>query len=226
MAVKYKVFSYYLYLVEPRVWYRNFPKFLFINSDWGELLQGQTLTSQQVGYIIGQLAVGKSQKNFDLSAGQLSRGIPAGIVLSRCRIRERICRKRCMLSPAIWLEHFYAGNWFGIAYPLHLFFPLDLYFPPLLQKELDNLLPQGSTLPFQYVAIYIFTNQQKLQNHHLSRRFTVETFGACITYFLAPLGLVSCVIFNTQTPMISYILLGSNVLKSSLLQFYRSLCGS
>lgn len=131
-----------------------------------------------------------------------------------------------MLSPAIWLEHFYDGNWFGIAYPLHLFFPLDLYFPPLLEKELDNLLPQGSTLPFQYVAIYIFTNQQKLQNHHLSRRFTVETFGACITYFLAPLGLVSCVIFNTQTPMISYILLGSNVLKSSLLQFYRSLCGS
>ena len=64
---------------------------------------------------------------------------------------------------------------------------------------------------------------QKLQNHHSSRRFTVETFGACITYLLAPLGLVSCVIFNTQTPMISYILLGSNVLKSSLLQFCRSL---
>lgn len=59
MAKKYKVFSYYLYIVESRVWYQNFPKFLFINSDWGELLQGQTLTSQQVGYIIGQLAVGK-----------------------------------------------------------------------------------------------------------------------------------------------------------------------
>lgn len=57
MAKKYKVFSY---IVESRVWYRNFPNFLFINSDWGELLQGRTLTSQQVGYIIGQLAVGKS----------------------------------------------------------------------------------------------------------------------------------------------------------------------
>lgn len=156
----------------------------------------------------------------------MSPEIPSGIVLSRCRIRERFCRKRCILSPAIWLEHFYDRKWFGIAYPLHLFFPFDLYFPPLLEKELDNLLPQGSTLPFQYVVIYIFTNQRKLQNHHLSRRFTVETFGACIPYLLAPLGLVRCVILIQHSNTYYIILLGSNVLKSSLLQFCRSLCES
>ena len=122
--------------VEPGVWRRNFPWVFASKFWWGWAIAGTSFDLST-----GRLAGGKMQKNFDLSTGQSSRGIPTGIGLRRCRTG----RKRCMLWPGIWLEHFYGGKWLGIAYFLTSVFPRAVS-PATSRKE-------SRTYPFNQVRL-------------------------------------------------------------------------
>lgn len=104
-------------------------------------------------------------------------------------------------------------------------FPIRSVFSATFRKELDNLLPQGSNLPFQYVVIYIFTNHAKTPKSSFEKMFHRWNIRRLYNLFTSPTWLSElCYIQHSNTYDI--ILLGSNVLKSSLLQFYRSLCES
>lgn len=93
----------------------------------------------------GPREVQASGTNFDLSTGQLSRKVPTGISLCRCRIG----RRKCMLRPGIWLDHFYDGEVAWNCILPTLVHPIELYFLPLLDKESGNFLPRSPNPAFQ-----------------------------------------------------------------------------
>ncbi len=68
--------------VKPGFWCWSFHEFFAYKFGGNKLMQGRTLTPQQVL---------EMQKDFDLSAGRLSRCIPAGICHSGCRFGRMEC---------------------------------------------------------------------------------------------------------------------------------------
>ena len=89
------------------------------------------------------------QKNFDLSISQSSEEHRREFVSEGAElVAWGVCFDRVFDSSV-----FTMGKWLGIAYFPHLFFLLDLYFPPLLEKSIEQLLPQSPNLTFQFAEI-------------------------------------------------------------------------
>ncbi len=86
------------------------------------------------------------QTNFDLSTGQLSEESRPELALEGAELVARGVRFDWELGLGLFtVESGLESHIF-----LHLFFLLELYFPPLLEKKSSNLLPQSPNLPFQY----------------------------------------------------------------------------
>ena len=87
------------------------------------------------GLSTSRLAIGRM--NFDLSTGQLSRGISTEIGLSRCRIGRGFDLSVFTVEGGLKSHIF-----------LHLFFLLEALFPATSRKKSSNFLPRVRTYPF------------------------------------------------------------------------------
>ena len=89
------------------------------------------------------------KKNFDLSKGQLGEKHRRELVSEGAElVAWGVCIDRAFDWSVLTME-----KWLGIAYFLHLFFLLDLYFPPLLEKRIEQIVSQSPNLPFQCIEI-------------------------------------------------------------------------
>lgn len=123
--------------VKPGVWRRNFRFILAYKFWWGRATV--RWPSQQFTYQNGICMTIELFAGWPLNRTILPRNInwTIGIGLSSCRIG-------CIMTGNLtWA--FYDGK-FGLKLHvfLHLFFLLDLYFPPLVEKRIEQLFPLES----------------------------------------------------------------------------------
>ena len=88
--------------------------------------------------------VRETQKDFDLSTGQLSRCIPAGICHGGCRFGRMGCALTGNLN-SVFYDGKAAEN--GMIFPISVFLIIDV-FPPPLGKNRATSPPESRTHPF------------------------------------------------------------------------------
>ncbi len=109
-------------------------------SSWAKFCWRRANAGTNFDLSTGRLAGGKHAEELWPLKRSIERGSPTGISIRR----RRIGRMRGVLWPGIWLEFFTMGKWLGIAYFLHLFFLLDMYFPATSRRRIEQLSPSES----------------------------------------------------------------------------------